>query len=472
MHENAEADREKKWIALTSVIAAVFLTSAKLVIGVLTGSLGILSEAAHSGLDLIAAVVTYFAVRTSGKPADEEHHYGHEKIENLSALIETQLLLITCIWIIYEALRRLLFTEVEVDVTPWAFGVVIFSIIVDISRSRALLRVAKKYNSQALEADALHFSTDIYSSLVVLVGLTLVYIGEKTGTAHILVKADPVAALSVAGIVIWVSLQLGKRSVNALLDSAPEGLSALIENAVRRIEGVRDCRNLRLRQSGSRTFVDLTIDVDRSLSIQASNLIARLVEREIRAILPAVDVMVRTDPSEPMQQTLNSRIRADAEAAGHKVHNIFVYQQDNTVFAELHLEVPEKEPLLKAHEASMRLEELLLKDIPALKKVDIHIEPRREHYVELHDVTAASGPMEDLAKEALLSIPGITACHEIVVRESPDGLYLAMHVIFPNEMPLENVHRKLSEAESKLFRVIPDLKRVLMHPEPSAFANH
>ncbi len=471
MRQSTEAEREKKSIALTSVIAAVFLTSAKLVVGMLTGSLGILSEAAHSGLDLLAAVVTFFAVKASGKPADEEHHYGHEKMENLSALIETQLLLITCIWIIYEAVRRLYSADVHVEATPWAFGVVIVSIIVDISRSRALMRVAKKYNSQALEADALHFSTDVYSSLVVLAGLALVYTGEHTGHTHILMKADPLAALGVAVIVIWVSLRLGRRSVNALLDSAPEGLSGLIENQVQRIEGVQDCRNLRVRQSGSRTFVDLTVDVDKSLSVQAGNLIARVVEREIRVILPAADVMVRTDPSDPLQQTL-SRIRANAEVAGHKVHNIFVYQQNHSVFAELHLEVPEKEALLKAHEASMRLEELLLKNIPALKKVDIHIEPRREHFVELHDVTAASAGTEDLVREALLSIPGISACHEIVVRESSDGLYLAMHVIFPDEMPLEAVHRKLSEAEAKLFRAVPGLKRVLMHPEPKAFADH
>ncbi len=166
----AVADQEKNRVALSSVIAAFFLTGFKLTTGIMTGSMGILAEAAHSALDLIAAVITLFAVRFSGRPADREHTYGHGKIENLSALAETLLLLLTCGWIIYESVKRLLFTEVHVEVSLWAFAVVILSIIIDFGRSRALARTAKKHNSQALEADALHFSTDIWSSRVVLDG--------------------------------------------------------------------------------------------------------------------------------------------------------------------------------------------------------------------------------------------------------------------------------------------------------------
>ena len=211
------ADREKKNVALSSVLAAVFLTLMKLIVGIMTGSLGILAEVAHSGLDLVAAIVTLFAVRASGKPADSEHTYGHGKIENLSALFETLLLLITCAWIIYEAIQRLFFKSVEIEASIWGFLVMIFAIGIDVSRSRALARVAQKYDSQALEADALHFSTDVWSSTVVIVGLGLVKLSEWLHLPW-LVKADAVAAMGVAGIVIYVSLQLGRRTIAGLLD--------------------------------------------------------------------------------------------------------------------------------------------------------------------------------------------------------------------------------------------------------------
>jgi cation diffusion facilitator family transporter len=205
--------KEKKRVALISVFAAVFLTGFKLVIGILTGSLGILSEALHSGLDLVAAVITYFSVRISDKPADKEHHYGHGKIENLSALIETILLLVTCAWIIIEAIERLASGKTHIEVNVWSYIVVISSIIIDVSRSRALYKVAKKHNSQALEADALHFSTDIWSSAVVLFGLICSNFGYFF--------ADSVAALGVAIIVLFVSFKLGKKAIDVLIDKAP-----------------------------------------------------------------------------------------------------------------------------------------------------------------------------------------------------------------------------------------------------------
>ena len=203
----AEMRREKKAVALNSILAAVGITALKVVVGVATGSLGILSEAAHSGLDLVAAAVTYFSVRVSDKPADAEHQYGHGKIESFSAFVETGLLLLTCVWIVYEAGRRLFFHSVEIEPSVWAFLVMGVSIIVDSWRSRRLQRIADKYESQALLADALHFSTDIWSSSVVILGLALVLVGRKYGVAW-LAKADPIAALFVACIVVYVSSRL------------------------------------------------------------------------------------------------------------------------------------------------------------------------------------------------------------------------------------------------------------------------
>ena len=195
-HSNPE--HEKSAAALNSVAAAVFLTGIKVVVGLCSGSIGILAEAAHSGLDFIAALVTYIAVRTAGRPADAEHLYGHGKIENLSAMVETLLLLATCGWIIHEALQRLLSNSVQVEASVWAFGVMAVSILVDLSRSRMLKRVAVKHRSQALEADALHFSTDVWSSAVVIIGLIGVRVAAAVPALGFLVKADAVAAPAAA----------------------------------------------------------------------------------------------------------------------------------------------------------------------------------------------------------------------------------------------------------------------------------
>ena len=211
------------------MIAAIGLTTFKIIVGVLTGSLGILAEAAHSGLDLVAALVTLFAVRVSSKDPDKQHNYGHGKIENLSALFETLLLLGTCVWIVYEAIKRLTGKAVVVDITAWAFIVMITSIVIDFSRSRMLFAAAKKHHSQALEADALHFSTDIWSSSVVIVGLILVKLSELVPSLHWLRQADSVAALGVSAIVAYVSVQLGIRTVQGLLDTSPEGIDKKIK---------------------------------------------------------------------------------------------------------------------------------------------------------------------------------------------------------------------------------------------------
>lgn len=254
----------------------------------MTGSLGIISEALHSALDLIAAGITYLAVNISDKPADDKHHYGHGKIENYSALIETLLLFITSFWIIYEALRRLITNEVEIEVNAWAFIVIITSIIVDISRSRALKKAAVKHNSQALEADALHFSTDIWSSTVVLIGLI--------GASFNFFYADAIAGLAVAIIVLGVSYRLGKRSFDALIDRAPEGLYEKIYNIVNRLPDVIESHDIKIRESGPYKFVDINIHVKSQLSIKEAHEISHRVEKAITEEIKNITVMVHAEP--------------------------------------------------------------------------------------------------------------------------------------------------------------------------------
>jgi cation diffusion facilitator family transporter len=291
-----DADREKRRAAGSSVFAAVGLTGFKIVVGLTTGSLGILAEAAHSGLDLVAALMTWMAVRISGKPADRDHRYGHGKVENLSALAETVLLLITCAWIIFGAVNRLIEHKIEIEVNLWSFAVMITSVVVDVSRSRMLYRVAKKFNSQALEADALHFSTDVWSSTVVILGLISVKLSEWVPGWGGLRYADAVAAIIVAVIVVQVSIKLGHRTVAALLDTAPAGLEETISSAVSALPGVNDCHNVRLRYSGPQLFVDIHILVDGNQSLRAAHALTEEIERTIQKLVPQADVTVHPEP--------------------------------------------------------------------------------------------------------------------------------------------------------------------------------
>jgi len=290
-----QAEREKRLVAASSVAAAVLLTGMKVVVGVRTGSIGILSEAAHSLLDLVAAAVTLWAVRASARPADHDHPYGHGKIENFSALFETGLLLATCVWIAYEAVKRLLFESVHVEATVWSFAIMFVSIVVDVSRSRALSRAAKKHRSQALEADALHFSTDVWSSSVVIVGLLAVVASEAFGIPW-LAKADAVAALGVAGIAVLISLRLGKKSVDDLLDAVPPDLLSQVAAAAH-VDGVREVSQVRVRRSGPDVFADVTLEVDRDLSLEAAHELAERVEEAVRSAVPGSDVVVHTHPT-------------------------------------------------------------------------------------------------------------------------------------------------------------------------------
>ncbi|MCX6305028.1 MAG: cation diffusion facilitator family transporter [Bacteroidetes bacterium] len=279
---------EKKRVAGVSVIAAFFLTGIKLAIGLVTGSLGLLSEALHSGLDLVAAVITYFSVRISDRPPDKNHHYGHGKIENFSALIETFLLLITCAWIIYEAVSRLVSGNTHIEVTIYSYFVVLTSIAIDLARSRALYRVARKYNSQALEADALHFSTDIWSSAVVLLGLIMAQFGWFF--------ADSVAALAVAFIVLGVSWRLGKRAADVLLDRSPAPLVARLESVMNQAPGILRYHDLKVRTSGAENFIEVTIHVQPGLSLEKAHSISHQVEKHINNAVPRSYVHVHIEP--------------------------------------------------------------------------------------------------------------------------------------------------------------------------------
>ena len=295
---HSQGQKEKRSAALTSVFAAIGLTTFKILVGVLTNSLGILAEAAHSALDLVAALMTLFAVRVADQPADKEHNFGHGKIENISALFETVLLLGTSVWIVNEAAQRLFFKKAEVTSSVWSFVVMGASIVIDYTRSRILFRAAKKYRSQALEADALHFSTDIWSSSVVIVGLIGVAIARSTAGLHWMSEADAIAAMVVAVIVVYVSANLGWRTIQALLDTAPKGVSEKIVKSVARMKGVQDCHAVRIRASGASWFVDLHVTMDGNRPLNEAHALTEKIERKVQEFLPDSDVTVHVEPIE------------------------------------------------------------------------------------------------------------------------------------------------------------------------------
>jgi cation diffusion facilitator family transporter len=461
-------EREKKAAAGNSVFAALFLTGMKLVVGLTTGSLGILAEAAHSALDLVAAVVTYLAVRVSDKPADREHPYGHGKVESFSALIETILLFVTCAWIIYESVQRLFFKPAEIDPSLWAFLVMAISIAVDLSRSRMLSRAAVKHQSQALEADALHFSTDVWSSAVVIGGLILVWLGKNVLHRHgsLLQKADAVSALGVAIIVLFVSYRLGKRTIDVLIDRAPEGLAPRIREVVAGVEGVLSVGQVRVRRSGPALFVDLTVDVDRNQSFERTHHIAEAVEDQIRGIAPGADVVVHTDPREVERETMARRIRAVAYRNQMFVHNISMHEDGAKVHVDLHLEVDDHLSLQQAHDLATHFEQDLREDMADIADVTTHLESRGTGIGDGADVTAAEPALVARISSLTDAIVGAPSCHDVTVRRHGSALSVALHCSFARELSIVEVHDASSRIEAGLKEKIPGLDRVLVHAEP------
>ncbi len=468
-HPDVSAAREKRMVAATSVVAAVALTGLKLAVGLLTGSLGILSEAAHSGLDLVAALVTLFAVRVSSRPADSTHPYGHGKVENLSALFETLLLLGTCVWIIVEAGERLFVKDVEVDVSAWAFGVMAFSIVVDYSRSRALGRVARKYGSQALEADALHFSTDIWSSAVVIGGLVLVWIGKQTGAAW-MSKFDPLAALGVALIVVFVSYRLGRRTIADLVDEVPPGLCEQVRNALVFPKEV-DVSRVRVRKSGPDSFVDVTLDVETCTTVEAGHEMADAAEAAIKRILAGADVVVHVQPKAPGaragEDTLALKVRSLAFQLCKGAHEIRVHDVMGHRMLEVHLEVSEMLNVEKAHELASEFEARVRELEPMLDRVVTHIEPSRTKDRQRSVCVLAEESISVLVKKLACELDANCRPHDIEVRRIGASLEVSLHCTLDPGTGIVAAHEFTERLERILVEQVPGLGRALIHVEPN-----
>ena len=458
--------KDKSRVALSSVAAGLFLTVLKLVAGFLTGSLGILAEAAHSALDLGAAAMTYFAVRAAAKPPDEDHNYGHQRVENISALGETILLLVTCVWIVIEAVRRLVFAEVHVEVNVFALGVVVVSIVVDWSRSGALRRAAVKYKSQALEADALHFSTDIMSSAVVLAGLVLVWTGQFLGGNVWLERADAVAALGVALIVVFLSIRLGRESIDVLMDRAPRGLREEISKAVLEVPGVTDCLRVRVRRSGPDQFLDIVIAIDGAYTVDAGHQLADHVEERVRRLHPRSDVVVHVEPVGSWRDPA-SAVRGLAAHRGRTIHDLAVHETRGEVSIDLHVEVPPGISLAEAHGIVDPLEQDIRRHVPAAGQVNVHIEPLETTPIEAEDDTESLERIRSFLQETAFGLPGVRELHDVRVRRSGQALYVSLHVVFDGGATVKSAHNTAETLEDHLRRRFPEVLRVLVHTEPA-----
>ncbi len=466
-HPHPEA---KRTAALTSVLAALLVTLLKLAAGLFTGSLGLLSEAAHSGIDLVAAALTLVSVQLSDRPADDDHNYGHGKIESLSAFVEVGLMAGSSAWILIEAVRRILFRHhLALPLSLWPFAVLLFSIAVDFFRSRALHRVATETASPALEADALHFGTDMFSSVAVLLGLTATYIGERFHYPQ-LELADPLAAILVSAIILRVTWRLGRQTVDALLDATPaETRAQLRRDLVRdltRIEGVVSVDRVRTRRAGSSFFADLTLGLPRNLTFQRSEQITKAATESVRRHLPGADVVVHSVPIASVAESVHDRIRAVAARANLAIHDVSVQQYDGKLHVEQHLEVGETLPLRAAHELVTELEAEIRRDLPAVTSILTHIESEPAT-IERPASLERDRDLERRLRHAARLFPEILDIHEVVVNKTNDRIQITCHCTLPDDLPMARVHAVITALEGAFKLDAPEVARLLIHPEPA-----
>lgn len=450
---------EKQRVALLSLGASAVLAGSKLFAGFATGSLGILSEAIHSLLDFGATIITFFAIKWSDQPPDAEHHYGHAKAESVAALAETGLLFLTTVWIVYEALHRIVSGETHVITTWWAVAIIAASIIIDYNRARSLSRVAKKTSSEALEADALHFSSDMWSSLVVLAGLGAVWLGFPL--------ADPIAALAVSFFVALAGWRLGRRTISTLLDTAPEGVSEKLSRLIARTEGVLTLRRLRVRPSGPTLFTGVVVEVPRTMAVDDMIALKQTLTQRIKAEFPNADVTVTANPVALDDETIFQRVMLIASRHGLAIHHVTVQEIAGKIAISFDVEVEGSETLGVAHDKATALELAIRRELGPDVEVESHIEPLPEATLPGTAVEPSECAPIVAALEEFASLqPNLTDPHNIRVRRNNHGLFVHYHCRFRPEESVETAHDAVDDIEHRLRERFPEIRRVIGHAEP------
>ncbi|WP_263357134.1 cation-efflux pump [Acidicapsa ligni] len=466
-----EMTAAKRRVAMHSMLAAAAMTALKLAAGLLSGSLGVLSDGAHSGLDLIGSALTFFSVRVSDKPADEDHTYGHAKFENLSAFVEAGLMAISCAWIIWEAMQRIFHHDGVVHFSIWPVLVLVTSIVVDYWRSRQLRAVALQYNSTALAADAFHFASDIWSTLAVLAGLILSWIGSLAGIGW-LSYADPVAAILVSLMILRLTWKLTRETSAVLLDAAPAETRQKILRAVKAVDGVLAIEQARVRRAGSSTFADLTLALPRSFTFEHTGELVRAATEAVQRVVPEVDVVIHTVPRESSTESIFDRIRAVAARNNVAVHEVSVQSIRGKLRVEQHVELNESLTLAAAHTFVTAMEKEILRDVPELDDVITHIESEPAT-IERPQPISKQGEQESEAviverslRTVAANFPEIIDVHEILVGRSAEHIQISCHCTLPDALTMRRVHEIITNLEDRLKLQCPEVSKVLIHPEP------
>lgn len=456
---------EKRGVARNSMMAAAVMTLLKLAAGILSGSLGVLSDAAHSGLDLAGATLTFFSVRVSDKPADEDHTYGHGKVENLSAFTEAGIMAVSCIWIVAEALRRILGHDVELHHSLWPVGVLLSSIGVDLWRSRQLRRVAERTGSPALATDASHFASDIWASAAVLAGLATTWIGVRSGIGW-LRYADPVAAIVVSAMILRMTIQLGQDAVGALMDEVPGETRRRLIDEVGRIPGVLAVEQARVRRAGANYFADVTLALPRRSTFEHTGGLVEAATAAVQRALPRADVVVRTVPRDSHAESIFDRVRAVAARNNVSVHELSVQSHQGRLRVEQHVELDENLPLLAAHDFVTAMEAEILRSAPEIDSILTHIESEPATIEQPEEVLESDRRIEQCLREAAAAFPDVSDVHEITVGRMGDHVAVACHCTLPDNLNLKNVHRIITALEDRFKLACPEVERVTIHPEP------
>lgn len=456
----ATHSEQKESAALSSIFASSGMTIAKFIAAIFTGSLGLLSEAIHGLLDVGATVMTYYAVKIADLPADEEHHYGHAKIESVAALFETGLLFIASGWIIWEAAQRLMGHGGAVDVHPAAIAVVVASIAIDFFRARHLKKVAELTNSPALEADALHFSSDMWSSLVVLIGLGLVFAGFPLG--------DPIAAIGVSIFVCLAGWRLGHRTINSLMDAAPEGVDAGVRDLVEAVPGVVAIERLRARPAGAKVFVDLDVAVSRTRSFEDIAAIKAAIVTAVCGAMPEVEVSIVVHPRALDDETVHERIMLIARNRGLAIHHLTVQVLGgDDMSVSFDLEVDGRMPLSAAHEIATELEKAIEAELGAGVEVETHIEPITID--RLHGIDVGASEVAAITDElrAAAERGGVVGdVHDVRVRATDEGLIVNFHCLAPPTLSVADLHTAIDDVERAVRATRLSVRRVIGHGEP------
>ena len=450
---------KKEKVAIVSVVASGSLAAAKFIVGVAIGSLALISDALHSLIDLGATLVTWFAVRIADRPPDEEHHYGHGKVESVAALAEAALLFLLAGGVAVEAVSRL-----QSGGTPVVFSVIPFVVLgiemtVNAWRARALMKVAKETKSQALEADSLHFTSDFFGSIPVVIGLALSAYGYQW--------ADPLAAIAVAIIISVLGIRMARRTVATLVDTAPEGAAAKITAIAARIPGVVKVEQVRARTVGQTMFVELVVAVSRTLPLDRVSRVKDNIIAALRSAVPEIEATVTTDPVPLDNETVLDRVMVIARNRALAVHHVTVHNIRDRLAVSLDLEVDGKLPLIEAHDIADSLEKAIEAEIGADVEVETHIEPLQQIEAAGREAPPERLRAVEMTLGEIAAATGvIREIHNVRVREADDGEIVNFHCRVDPALSVQAVHEKVDEIERTLRRRSPGIKRVIGHAEP------